>query len=100
MMAMKPTSCFSETLLGVPQDKYAHFGISATAHTTCSAVGKTATESKWGSAIVCFAAVNAATLAKAIYDVKKGSNRTEKTHDEIANVAGTAFSMAIFSIAF
>lgn len=79
-------------------DKFAHFGVAATAHTGCTTVGKFVTKSKWGSEIACFAAVNAAGVIKEMTDPYRGGTR-DKT-DIYANLAGTGFSFLMVSVSF
>ncbi len=82
----------------VPVDKAAHFGIAATAQTSCYALAKTVTRSKWGSQIGCFVLINAAGAAKEYTDPKRGGDRDVR--DIYANVAGSGLSFMLIGVAF
>jgi hypothetical protein len=93
---MEATPSYAET--AVPVDKAAHFGISATATTTCSLIGKLVSGNKWASEGVCFLAVNSVGVIKEATDPYRGGQR-DKT-DLYANLAGSGFSLFAVSIGF
>lgn len=82
----------------IPSDKGMHFGVSAASHMACSVVTEILTDSKWGSNIGCWMAVNTVGVLKEITDpLHKG---TRDVTDVYANMAGSGFSFATLSIAF
>ncbi len=82
----------------IPTDKAAHFGIAATAQSTCSAAGRVVSNSTWGAQIVCFVAINAVGAVKEFTDPYHGHSRDER--DIYANLAGSGISFFVFSMAF
>lgn len=89
---------FAEENNGLPTDKAAHFGIAAAAQTSCSAVGKTITQSKIGAGIACFLAINTAGAVKEATDPYRGGTRDKR--DIYANLAGSGLSFLAVSFAF
>jgi len=83
---------------GIQQDKLMHFGLSAGLHSTCYAVMKGITDSKWVSQVGCFVAVNTAGAIKEYRDPKNGGTRDE--NDIYANLAGSGMSFLVISAAF
>ncbi len=82
----------------IPEDKAKHMGVTAAAQTTCTAVGRLISHSKWGSQITCFVAVNSVGVVKELTDPYNGGNRDEK--DIYANLIGSGFSFMFMSIVF
>lgn len=83
---------------GLERDKLMHFGLSAGLHSTCYAIVKGITDSKWASQISCFVAVNTAGAVKEMTDPKNGGTRDE--NDIYANIAGSGMSFLVISAAF
>ncbi len=82
----------------IASDKGMHFGVSAASHMACSMITQALTNSKWGSKIGCWMAVNAAGVIKEMTDPLH--HGTRDVEDVYANMAGSGISFATLSIAF
>ena len=82
----------------VPEDKVMHFSVAAGLHSTCYAVAKSITDSKWASQVGCYVLVNGAAALKEYND--KGNGGTRDPNDIYANLAGSGLSFAVISVAF
>ena len=86
-------SVLSLPAFAVGTDKVAHFGLAFTGQTVCAEIAEKISKNKFWSETGCFAAINAAGVAKELTDESRGGKKEVK--DIVANVLGSGLSIGV-----